>query len=486
MDLTFLQSTFRTSPSIDLLRSRSHGPYILDFLHRQFKTSQKQVVPDEELRIALTDYQETVREADPAALPDSATHYLNDWTSRQFLTRFYQKNESGVGDAVFQLTSHTESVLAFIGNMMVDELGFVGTESRVRLALEALRELVIESSPDVDKRIAHLEEERRQLAGQIETIRREGVAPRLDDVQIRERFGLVLDLLRQVQGDFRHVEERFKEITRELQRRQLDEASGQGALVGFALEAENALSEEDQGRSFEAFAKLIFSPERQDEFYDRIDQVTALTELSAQREGLRMLDSMPSLLLAEATKVMETNQRLSASLRLLLDDRASDDHRRIRSLLAEIRETATSVADDPPTDDQIGVSFDPGPLPLRSPVSREFFKLPQKIEVIELHGEEQNEDEAERKFLGLAALRPLDWKEMRSNVHQLTSNGHQVSLKKLLEQYPPDSGAVEVIGYVRIARDEGHLVNRDQADHIELPSGKRLSFPRVIFLPQAK
>ena len=374
MDLTYLQSTFSTSPAIDLMRSRSHGPYILDFLHEQFKSAQRQVIPEEELRIALADYQETVREGDPTALPDSASQYLSDWTGRQFLTRYYQRNESGVGDAVFQLTSHTEAALAFVENMMTDELGFIGTESRVRLALEALRELVIESSSDVDERITHLEEERRQLALQIESMRRDGVAPKLDDVQIRERFGLVLDLLRQVQGDFRHVEERFKEITRELQRRQLGEATGQGALVGFALEAETALSEEDQGRSFEAFTRLIFSPERQDEFYDRIDRVTTLTELAAQREGLRLLDSMPTLLLAEATKVMETNQRLSASLHLLLDDRTGDDHRRIRGLLTEIREAATNVADSPPSDNEVGVTLDPGPPAFRSPVSAGVFQ----------------------------------------------------------------------------------------------------------------
>ena len=55
------------------------------FLQGQFKSAQRQVIPDEELRAGLADYQGSVREGYPTALPESASHYLNDWTRRQFV-----------------------------------------------------------------------------------------------------------------------------------------------------------------------------------------------------------------------------------------------------------------------------------------------------------------------------------------------------------------------------------------------------------------
>ena len=89
-----------------------------------------------------------------------------------------------------------------------------------------------------------------------------------------------------------------------------------------------------------------------------------------------------------------------------------------------------------------------------------------------------------KKFLELAAMARLDWDGMHRKINQLTSGGHQSTLKTLLDQHPPENGAVEVVGYVRIARDDGHLVDREHSDSIELPSGKRLDFPRITFLPR--
>lgn len=187
LNLPHLQSAFRTSPAISLLKSQN-AAYIIDFLHGQFKAEAQQSILEEDLRVALADYQENIREMDPSALPEGASQYLTNWTSRQFLSRSFQRGESGSGDAFFQLTSHTESAIGLLDGMLANELGFIGTESRVRLVMDSLKSLVVETSEDAGERIAQLDAERARLADEIAAIKRDGVAPLDAKARITEDY----------------------------------------------------------------------------------------------------------------------------------------------------------------------------------------------------------------------------------------------------------------------------------------------------------
>jgi hypothetical protein len=68
--------------------------------------------------------------------------------------------------------------------------------------------------------------------------------------QIRERCGTAVSLLRQLQSDFRAVEESFREITLQVQQRQVEGQDTRGGILEFALDAGDVLKQEDQGVSF--------------------------------------------------------------------------------------------------------------------------------------------------------------------------------------------------------------------------------------------
>jgi len=474
------------------MRARS-APYILDFLHRQFKESQRLSIPDSDLRAALQDYQEAVREADPDALPNSASAYLSAWCrdETRYLHRFYAGGEAG-GEASFQLTPHSEEVLQFLDRVMANELGFVATESRVRLVLESLKDIVVHSSDDPEERIRHLRGEQRRIEDEIARIEREGAVEKYHEVQVRERFGLVIELLKQLLGDFRHVEESFKEIARELQKRQAGAEARPGELLGFALDAEDVLRGEDQGVSFEAFTNLILSHRKQEELHDLIEQVASLSELATQQTGVRTLRSTPRQLLAEARKVMATTQRLSSSLRLLLDDRGTADRRRTREMLRQIRDLAAGMAEEPPADGEIELALDLGAPPMRSPMTRDFWAPPAVVAKVEAREGEEDAEAREAAFRQYAAMARLDWPEMRRRIGDLTAGGRRVPLSELLEAHPPKSGVIEVVGYVQLARDGGHLVDAGSPEKINVPAGggsgspKRIELPKVVFLPRRR
>ena len=88
--------------------------------------------------------------------------------------------------------------------------------------------------------------------------------------------------------------------------------------------------------------RFILSPTQQEKLQGIITDLGRLEAIAQQTDGLATVRRMVPLLLAEAEKVMRTNQRLSATLRRLLDSRSAADRQRLAQLLAEIRSLAAA------------------------------------------------------------------------------------------------------------------------------------------------
>ena len=236
-----------------------NAPFIIDWLDRQFKQAGRIVVPHSDLLAALAEYQEELRETDPDQLVAKPETYLADWSGpdKLWLRRFL---EAGRDEPVYQLTPATEDVFVFLNRVLEQDPGFVGTESRLKLVIDTLDDLVVGASEDPEARLRHLRETQRRVQAEIEQIETEGAAPRYRPAQIRERFITAVSLLRQLQGDFRAVEESFREITRQVQQRQVEGSATRGGILGFALDSEDVLKKEDQGVSFYEFVRLILTP----------------------------------------------------------------------------------------------------------------------------------------------------------------------------------------------------------------------------------
>src|SRR4051812_30086226 len=168
MRLGKLLSYFTTSPAIRLLHS-TNAAFIVDFLDQTFKQSNRITVPHSELVSGLIAYQEDLRETHPGMLPSKADTYLNDWCSADI--RWLQRLlEAGRDEPLIQLTPHTEDVLSFLDRFLNKDLGFVGTESRLKLVIDTLADLVIGASDDPEVRLQHLRAEYVRIAEEIAKI----------------------------------------------------------------------------------------------------------------------------------------------------------------------------------------------------------------------------------------------------------------------------------------------------------------------------
>ena len=465
-----------------MLRS-PNAPYVIAFLYRSFKEPGNIQVPLSELAMALGRFAEDARESeeDDQILPDKPERYLAEWCSddKRWLRRLVA---AGKDEPVFQLTPHSESVIAFLDRALEQDVGFIGTESRLKLVIQTLSDLVMTASDDRQTRLDQLQRQRAEIDDQIARLESEDAMPQRPAAMIKEGFATALTMLKQLLGDFRGVEEKFREITRQVQRRQADPRESRGTLLGFALDEEDRLKQEDQGVSFHEFLRFILQPAQQERLRVVIDELRKLRELDEMRDGMEVVRRMVPLLLAEAELVMRTNQRLSATLRRLLDQRSARERQRVAEVLREIRGLASACAETPPQGYQVGFRVDEVPH-IYSAFSRTFWTQPSRFDAPTLSAHAVNEDRRRQAFTDYAKLYGLDWKEMRSRVKTLVQQSGSARLSDVIANHPVKAGIIEVLGYVQIARDDGHIIQSESTEMITLPGSRPGAPSRLLEVP---
>lgn len=484
-----LRALFESSPALKLLRS-DLAPWILDFLNVAFKANESIAINQSDLRSHLTNYLNELHQQEPDLMLGPPERYLTQWAEAGWLKRFIDATSS---TPLYQLTPSAEEALHFADSAVARRQSMVGTESRLRLVIETLEDIVRGASSDPQRRLEHLHAQRDQIDAEIAAIESGKSVQAYRPSQIRERFQTAVELLKGLQSDFRAVEERFQSIAREVQSLNASTDSSRGSILGFALDAEDLLKQQDEGISFFAFVKFLFSPTQQQALRKNIEELQHLAALADQHESLARVRRMVPALLAEADKVMRTTARLSATLRKLLDARAAEHRMRLANVLRDIRQSALQLRSSPPEHIALDIDFD---LNIVSPLARPFWSSTEAFDSIALAPFISDTDQAKTIANAFSRLHRLDYRMMRSRIYDITCEGRSLSLPDLL--YSNDSqtgnsqpGIVELLGYIQIAHDDGHIIDRTQTDQITLCESDnrnqplRVCIPRVTFIPKS-
>ncbi len=251
-----IRAFFDASPTARLLRS-DFAPWVVDFLNRTFKSGEAISIGQAELRSRLSLYQEELHETEPELLTGPPERYLTQWADAGWLQRFL---ESSSIEPQFQLTRYAEAAIRFVDTSVSNASSLVGTESRLRLVIETLEDIVRGASADPDRRLNYLREQRQAIDDEIAAIESGKSVQVYRPSQIRERFQTAVNLLKDLQSDFRAVEERFQIIAREVQQLQASGNDSRGGILGYALDAEDMLKTQDEGISFYASSLFFFHP----------------------------------------------------------------------------------------------------------------------------------------------------------------------------------------------------------------------------------
>ena len=468
------------NPSLRLLRS-VNAPLVVSFLYTQFKKNPRVTVPQSEMIEALEDLLGLLRNVDPDCYPSAARKYLSIWCSdqHQFLRKYY---EAGSDDPVYELTPDTERAIQWLEDL--NKAAFIGTESRFLQIVGLLDEIVNESTEDPEVRLRQLRRQKEEIEDRIQKIEATGEVERFNTTQIKERFLKASEEARRLLADFREVEANFRDVTRQIQERRLLEDATKGDIVGYVLDADDTLSESDQGRSFDAFWQFLVSPSRKRDLRDLLEQVFSIPDLRDLARNSGLLRHIVRHLSEAGERIVHSNRRLAEQLRRMLEEAQLRENRRVFELIDAIKKSALETKDRP-TKDRDFITLEGRPRvqlvlerPLWNPPDRPTFE-----------NQPQDFDEEILESLDLSQLFDLfavERDQLERHIASVLMDRSQATLADVTRKFPVERGLSEVITYMAIASDtERHVIddNVDEAIVVHSPhnSPRTVTLPRIIF-----
>ncbi len=444
-DLTLLR---QHHPAWRLLAA-AHAPLVLTLLHTAFIAPNRRTLSRQTLIAALDDLLFELRQREGEdAFPKAAAHYLDDWAGddKGWLRKYYPE---GSDEPHYDLTPAAVQALEWVEGLQRRE--FVGTESRLLLVFELLRQMAQGSETDPEARIAELERRRAEIEAEIERIRG-GELELMDPTRLRDRFLQMQDTARRLLADFRAVEQNFRDLDRRVRERIATWEGGKGELLEEVFGHTDAIADSDEGRSFRAFWDFLMDPRRQEEF-------TGLLEKILNLEPIRQLHPDPRLSRIhydwlEAGEVTQrTVARLSQQLRRWLDDQTWLENRRIMALLRDIEQHAIAVRDRPPQGEFMTV--DAAAPAIELVMERPLFQPAGRVWIedrVVVEGEAGELDEA------LFAQRFVDREALSAHIRRLLQAHPQISLARVLAARPLEEGLAELLTYLDLAEDDPRAV----------------------------
>ncbi|ETX01199.1 MAG: hypothetical protein ETSY1_08330 [Candidatus Entotheonella factor] len=482
-----LQATFKQAYSVKLLVS-PNASLILSFLYAQFKQPGRVVIAHHELREALEDQLLALRTQDARRYPSDAQSYLRQWCDEdhRFLRKYFAV---GQDDPVYELTSHTERAIEWM--ISLHKTDFIGTESRFLRILDLLKEIVINCTPDVAVRLQYLEAQRAMIDAQIDALNTAVEAAEDDEpdislyseTQVKERLFEASDGARRLLADFREVEENFRAIARSVHEQQFRLGTRKGEILRYFLNAEDAIKESDQGRSFYAFWQFLMSQSQQDELREWLDTIEAMPAFEIDSEQPPVLRHLKRYLLEAGTQVVASNRRLIQQLRQVLDEQQAGQMQRVHDLITDIGKLALELSPDFPEDEAfIDLEGAPG---VEMPLERQLWEPPvtSRFDHRPLAQGEANLAEADLQALSNQVY--VNEQQLRRNIDTLLKRSQSVTLADVVKSYPIERGLTEVITYLSIAaKSRQHRIDTDVHDTIAVGQQaevRDMTLPRIVF-----
>ena len=471
-------------PAWQLLRS-DHAPLVASFLHRVFVAPNVRVMAAADLSEALEDELYALRlhmgEKGETAFPKPALDYLNDWAApdKGWLRKFYRP---GTDEAQFDLTPATEKAIAWLAQL--SERQFVGTESRLLILFDLLKQMSEGSEADPDRRIAELHKKRDNIDAEIARVL-SGDLPLLDDTALKDRFQQFTQGARELLTDFREVEHNFRQLDRRVRERIALWEGSKGTLLEDIMGERDAIADSDQGKSFRAFWDFLLSSRRQEELTGLLDRVLALPAVNDLQPDSRMrrvhYDWMEA---GEHTQ--RTIAALSQQLRRFLDDQAWLENRRIMDILHGIESKALVLRESPPTGNIIEMAEAQADIGLA--MERSLFTPVLKPIIADLALQAGEEDiDAQALFDQVV----VDKVYLIRHIRHALQDKAQVTLSELVTARPLQHGLAELVVYLQLGSEAfSTVVDENTIESIrwqvsatdgqEVIRSARL--PRVIFM----
>jgi hypothetical protein len=455
-------------PAWRLLRA-DNAPLVLSFLGRHFVEENNGATAASALASALDDDLYSLNtDPDAPRYRSSPMVYLDQWADAGWLRRFYPP---GADEVHYDALPPLERAYAWVAGLRVRS--FIGTESRLQTVVDLLRQIVHGAETDPDARLAELHRRREQIDREIAQVEA-GEIPVLDATALRDRYQQFASTARELLSDFREVEENFRSLDRVARERIASWEGSKGDLLSELVGSRADISNSDQGRSFQAFYDFLLSEARQDELAGLLAKVEELEELEADRR-LRTIHHDWS---EAAERTQATVRQISEQLRRFLDDQVWLENRRVLDLVRQIEAAALVCRDTPPADQHL--EFDEAGVGIALPFERPLYETRPPMRVDSLLDPEAEDDVDVTALFGQTFV---DQVRLANNVRSVVPPRSSALLTDIIDLYPLQHGAAEIVGYLALGDDDIEVV-MDEGDeaYVDVADGdvvRRVRLPRV-------
>lgn len=265
-----------------------------------------------------------------------------EWVAAQWLVR----SNSPDGDEQYSLTSHALEAMSLIDALAADRA--LISESRLTMIVDAVHRWAQQATPDRDARLRHLDAQIAELTAERERVAAGSELAAADDHRMRDGYANLVDLIRQLPGDFKRVEEALEAMHRHIvQAFRSDERPIAEVLDDYLLRTDRLMESTSEGRAFEGAFELL----RDDALLARLrDDIAAIlahpfaAELSAAER--RAFRNTVAILRQGVEDVLVQRRRLTTTLR---DQIVAHDVVADRELDAMLRSINRHLAEWNPT-----------------------------------------------------------------------------------------------------------------------------------------
>lgn len=479
MDINQLVQTLNNSPSVKLLKMRS-AEFFLAFVTIVF--DEQMAIGEEKLQMLLENMldnqrkditdedinKETLSESNEA----KAKRLIKEWTDKGLFANY--QNEDG--EIIYELSSHTSKVIDWVTSLKKEE--YIGTESKFKTLFSQLKDLVEFSNEDREKRLELLRQKKEDIERQIESLEMGEEIEVYEDYQIEPRYNSLNKLAKELLSDFKEVDDNFKEIIKQIYKRQTDN-EGKKNILNYIFDAYAELKDSQQGKSFYAFWEFLLSSELQKEW----DELTDLLYKTLDKRNIdskdKFLKEMKKHLFDAGEKVSKTNDRMSEKLSLIIRNNGNSDTQATKQVINDIKKMLLNTAQNK---ERNNASLSYEVVELNLPLERQLNLTPkQEIEYKNVPTEASLGITELERLDKLYNNHQIDRKILRKRIDMILSGNTQTTLAEVIEQNNGiEKGLSELFGYIAILKEYKTVVSDDRKQEIAFSKDKTITIPEII------
>lgn len=377
--------------------------------------------------------------------------YCDDWRAAGLLVRRAASDARG---ETYELSPDAIDALRVLEQLEAPRTAL--TESRLVSLAAAVRQLAIDTDPDVTRRIDGLRAERARLDAEIARLESGDIEP-VDERRARERATEVLVMAQDLPTDFARVRAQFEALNHDLRARILDSSKTPGSVLDDVFRGVDLIESSDEGRTFTAFAALVRDAERSDELESDLSAVLSRDfALALAPEARRILRALVRQLKSGSREVQVVLTEFARGLRRYVQSHEFQRDRALRDAIQEALAAAVPASRRVKPYTAAGIELELTASSLRSAGEL----TPHDPAEFEPSAPLEDGEPGLVDFDSLAAIAretEIDFVELTEAVNRVVARGEPASVGEVLEAHPASQGLASVIGLLSLATRHGAI-----------------------------